>query len=342
MENRNFRDQYVSLEDFFLSHAEKLTPVVGPRAARYAWALKDLDPSREESEQSCRLVQDAINKSLGGRQADWCIMVSESHDILSIEEWVEDTIVFAKNACKSMDTGYSDLDLCVETQWVCGQQLEAFHSGQWAKNKLLRLFEPDSFMEEEPLVCPIGMPLPHVMSKLDRDLSIVTRGGMRHPYKCSVGVGVVCLRLAATDSEPEQLIPVIRRTQVSDIGGCLSQMGRELKDRAKGLIDTIKAQQDNLRLLPDGWPTADVFEKMKNWADQRYVGDNGLVGSSLFDGDWVVTTLPHEIHRSRLTPIHQDVVSLGVVDVANRVVSNRAARMRSEESPSGSVPSARL
>lgn len=342
MENQNFRDQYVSLEDFFLSHAEKLTPIVGPRAARYAWALKDLDPSREESEQSCRLVQEAMNKSLAGRQADWCIMVSESHDILSIEEWIEDTIVSAKSDCKAMDTGYSDLDLCVETQWVCGKQLEAFHSGQWAKDKLLHLFEPGSFIEEEPLVCPIGMPLPHVISKLDRDLSIVTRGGMRHPYKCSVGVGVVCLRLAATDSEPEQLIPVIRRTQVSDIGGCLSQMGRELKERSKGLIDTIRAQQDNLRLLPDGWPNADVFEKMKNWANQRYVGDNGLVGSSLFDGDWVVTTLPHEIHRSRLAPVSQDVSSLGVVDVANRVVANRAAKLRADGAQGGNVPSARI
>jgi len=325
MEHENFRDQYVSLEDFFLSHAEKLTPIVGPRAARYAWGLKDLDPSREESEQSCRLVQDAIIGALSGRKADWCVMVSESHDILSIEEWVENTIIAAKAACKEMDTGYSDLDLAVETQWVCGQQLEAFHSGKWAKDKLLRLFEPGSFIEEEPLVCPIGMPLPHVMSKLDRDLSIVTRGGMRHPYKCSVGVGVVCLRLAATDAEPEQLIPVIRRTQVSDIGGCLTQMGRELKDRSKGLIDTIKAQQDNLRLLPDGWPNIEVFEKMQSWSKQRYVGDNGLVGSSLFDGDWVVTTLPHEIHRSRVVTAKQDMNPPGFVDVANRVLASRAA-----------------
>jgi hypothetical protein len=181
------------------------------------------------------------------------------------------------------------------------------------------------------------MPLPQLISKLDRDLEIAIRGGMRHPYMCSVGVGSLCLRIAATDTEPEKLIPVVRRTALTDVGEVVDRMKDEVKERYKGLIDTIKEQQDNLRLLPANWPTAEVWAQMQEWSGARFTGDNGLVGSDFFDGKWSSTEMPHDVHRVSAPAVAVESEVAGAVQMLD--LRDRMNRRRDAAAPStGSSP----
>lgn len=323
------QELYLSLENFFLAHAERLSPLIGERVAQHAWALKDQSIHGDEAEGVCRRVQAAIEKALAGRAARWELLVSESHDILSLEEWIEASLEVSGAAASQLRTKYGDLDLNVETQLHCGMQLEAFHGAQWAKSKLLKLFETESFQELEPLSCRLGTPLPQVIDKLDRDLEFATKGGMRHPYKCSVAVGVVCLKVDASKTEPELTIPVVRRVLLSDVPVLVSRMREELKDRFKGLIAAIQEQQEHLRLLPEGWPNAEVWATMQEWKSRRFLGDNGLMGSDFFEGTWLATELPHDVHRRlsgpTLAPVQEpEAAPLEALKLGLRMAARRA------------------
>jgi hypothetical protein len=345
MSQDDIQSRYLSLEGFFIAHANELSPMVGERAAQYAWGLKDLDSKNEDAELSCRRVQSSVEKRVAGTSAEWVLMVSESHEILSLEEWIEHVLKDSKVKLAEVETGYGDLDLNIETQLACGMQLESFHSADWAKARLNTMFSPEAFSQLEPLVCKLSMPLPQVIDKLDRDLEFAIKAGMRHPYKCSLAVGAVCLRIPATDSEPERLVPVIRRMRSSDIGEIVAHMKVELKDRFKGLVTTIKEQQEHLKLLPEGWPNAEVWATMQDWSSKRFVGDNGLVGSDFFDGAWLVKELPHDVHRHvEVTAVHgleaTASFSHGTPAIADRISRRRAAGVSTASSPS--VPASRL
>ena len=312
---------YLSLEDFFLVHAQRLHPLIGERAAQYAWALKDMDPRSPEGEAACRRAQEALARALDGRPAQWVTMVSESHQTLSLEEWIGDILKNSVAHAETVRTGHGDLDLNVETQLNCGMQLEAFHSGDWAKAKLTRLFEPETFEALDPLICRFDTPLPHAIDRLDRDLDIAIKGGMRHRYQCSVGVGSICLRIGTVEGGDQELIPVVRRAQVSNVAGVVSLMTDELKERFKALNATINEQQGNLRLLPEGWPDEHTWATMKQWQFKRFVGDNGLVGSDFFEGRWVAAELPHDVHRK---VCDSGPAPLDALSVAERVALRRA------------------
>jgi hypothetical protein len=342
MESKQSKAVYLTLEDFFMEHEAAVSPLIGERTARHAWALKDLDPSSADAERSCRLVQKEIERVAEKRKADWVIMVSENHVILSLESWIVDVLGKSREEAAGLETGYGDLDLNIETQLACGRQLESFHQGDWAKERLADLFEPSLFVEEDPIECLLKVPLPQLIAKLDRDLEIATRGGIRHPYQCSVGVGALCLRLAATEDEGEKIIPVVRRTKISDIPLSLEQMKIELKDRFKGLTATIQEQQANLRILPEGWPTKAIWDTMQEWAQRRFVGDNGLMGSELFDqDDWVVGNLPHEVHRPREAPEPEGLITPPSLDGLGQRVAARRQQAKMAAVPIA-APSARL
>lgn len=328
MSEYDIKEQYLGIENFFMGHEESVSKLVGPRATQHAWALKDLNQADEDGERSCRILQKAIEAATEGRGADWVIMVSESHEILSLDTWIVDVVDRAVEEARSISTGYGDLDLNIQTQLSCGRQLESFHSGDWAKEKLVSLFDTSHFAEEEPIECKITSPMTYLLTKLDRDLGHVTEGGIRHPYQCSVGVGAICLRLAATADEPEQVIPLVRRTKVSNVAGALFAMKQDLKERFEGLIATIREQQDNLKLLPEGWPNAKVWAEMMEWSAKRFTGDSGLMGSSLFDDDrWVMQNLPHEVHRKRLPqeafPAEEDQPLVGFLELAKQLSERR-------------------
>jgi hypothetical protein len=321
------KNQYLALEDFFMGHERDVTSLIGSRAAQCAWALKDMDVSSPEGERLCRSVQREVGKAIGERDADWVIMVSERHTVLSLEHWVEDVLAKSSLEARAMATGYGDLDLNVETQLGCGRQLEAFHDGAWAKDRLQGLFEPEGYEELEPLACRLNMPLPHLLDKLDRDLNLAVDSGVRHPYQCSAAVGALCLRLAATSEEPEKIIPLVRRVRSSDIGEALELMSYELKERFQGLIFTIKEQQEHLTRLPEGWPNQAVWEKMQEWSTRRFLGDNGLVGSDLFDeSDWAVAHLPQDVHLPRPPAPAPTPELTQLSELAARVASRRAQR----------------
>lgn len=300
MSGHDIKEQYLGIENFFMGHDDVVSKLIGGKATQHAWALKDLSQANEDGERSCRIVQKAVEQAAAGRQADWVIMVSESHEILSLDTWIVTVVDKAVEEARSLATGYGDLDLNIQTQLSCGRQLESFHSGDWAKERLSAMFETSHFEEEEPIVCKMSSPITYLLERLDRDLGHVTEGGIRHPYQCSVGVGAICLRLAATADEPERIIPLVRRARVSNVAGALLGMKEDLKDRFDGLIATIREQQENLKLLPEGWPNQQVWESMMEWAAKRFAGDSGLMGSELFDDDrWVMQNLPHEVHRKR-------------------------------------------
>ena len=319
------KNRYLALEDFFMVHETEVSSLIGQRAAQCAWALKDMDVASPDAERLCRSVQREVGKAVGERQADWVIMVSERHAVLSLERWIEDVLAKSNKEADELATGYGDLDINIETQLACGRQLESFHDGGWAKERLIDLFSPDGYEELEPLVCRLNMPLPHLLDKLDRDLNLAVASGVRHPYQCSVAVGSLCLRLAATSEEPERIIPLVRRVRGSDIGATLELMAGELKDRFKGLVETIKQQQEHLTMLPEGWPNQEVWDKMQDWSKRRFLGDNGLVGSDLFDeGNWAVAHLPQDVHRPR-PPAPEPTPELAQLShLAARVAARRA------------------
>lgn len=319
----DIQSRYLSLEGFFMSHASELSPLVGERVAQYAWGLKDLDPRNEDSDLSCRRVQAAVEKSSEGLGGEWVLMVSESHETLSLEDWIEHVLARSKERLAEVETGYPDLDLNIETQLACGMQLESFHGAEWAKERLGAMFAPESFLELDPLVYRLGMPLPQVIDKLDRDLEFAIRGGMRHPYKCSLAVGAVCLRIPAAGGEPERTIPVARRMRSSNIAEVVSSMRTELKERFKGLVATVQEQQAHLKMLPEGWPNAATWETMQEWSKKRFVGDNGLVGSDFFEGQWLVKEMPHEVHQKVEDSIPKEE-PIQMVSVADRMARRRS------------------
>ena len=324
MSNLVQTQKYVSLEDFYEQHSQSGVELLGSRAGQYAWSLKDANPKHEDTERACKIVQKAVEAAVGDKKADWVILTSESHEILSLEAWIDDIVSKTHEEALSQDTGYSDLDLNIETQMVCGRQLESFHHGDWAKEKLLQIFKEENFFEEEPIVCSFKMPLPHLIDKMDRDLEIVTKCGMRHHYKCSVGVSALYLRIAADENQPERLIPVLRRMSTNNIASMINVMKEELDERFKGLVETIKEKQEILRMLPEGWPNDVVSEKMKLWSEKRFLGDNGLVGSDFFDGKWLISDLPSDVHRQYVDMDISRGVEAPSFDLAARVLQRRA------------------
>lgn len=296
---------FLALEDFYLHHQNTTTGFLGWRGAQAAWALKDMDPSSEETESVCRRLQKSIRELVGSRPAQWVIDVEESHTQLDLESWVEDSLKLAIDS-RPESCGYPDLDLNIETQLNCGTQLEEFHRADWAKNRLSAMFDCKNFEALEPLVCRFEHPLPDLLAKLDKDLSIGVRGGMRHPYSCSVAIGALSLRLLPHEGKPEETIALTRRVKVSEVGEVVRRLKEEINERRNGLTGAIKEQQENLRCLPTNWPSEAVYQAMQEWSAKRFVGDNGLMGSDLFEGDWLMSSMPSDSVRETRLMVSED------------------------------------
>lgn len=73
MSVEDHKTQYLSMESFFMAHAEQLAPLIGERTAQYAWSIKDMSIKSPDTEASCRRVQLAIEKAVEGRSADWVL-----------------------------------------------------------------------------------------------------------------------------------------------------------------------------------------------------------------------------------------------------------------------------
>lgn len=297
---------FLALEDFYLHHQKVTSDFLGWRGASAAWALKDLDPTSKETEELCARLQKSIRELVGSRPAQWVIDVEESHTRLDLESWVEDSLKIAL-ASRPESCGHPDLDLNLETQINCGIQLEEFHRGDWAKARLTEMFDCKNFEPLEPLVCRFEHPLPDLLAKLDKDLSIGVRGGMRHPYACSVAIGALSLRLLPHEGKPEETIALTRRVKVSEVGEVVRRLKEEITERRNGLTGAIKEQQENLRGLPTNWPNEAVYESMQTWASKRFLGDMGLMGSELFEGDWLMSSMPSDAVRDTPLALTEDV-----------------------------------
>lgn len=287
---------FLALEDFYLHNETVTAAFLGWRGAQAAWALKDMDPLSQETEDVCRRLQNAIREKVGSRPAQWIIDVEESDMMIDHDAWVEHSLAKAALA-RPESCGYPDLDLNIETQVNCGTQLEEFHRGTWAQERLAAMFEVARFEPLDPLVCHFEHPLPDLIAKLDKDLSIGVGGGMRHPYNCSVAVGALSLRLLPHEGRPEETIAITRRIKVSEVGAVVRRLKDEITERHPGLTNAIREQQESLRCLPDGWPNEKVSEEMKTWATMRFLGDAGLMGSEFFEGDWLMTQMPTDVQR---------------------------------------------
>lgn len=336
-------DKFLTLEDFFATHQSVVTAAVGEKVAQMAWALKDLDPSSEEAEYACRRVQKALAPLLENRDAEWVIDVSESHTMIDLDSWIEHGFFLGKAAAKENETGYPDLDLNLETQMVCGAQMEAFHEADWAKKKLLAMMEPDSFEPMEPMIKNIKFPLPNLIATLDRDLSIGVRGLMRHPHSCSVAIGAISLRLGPKDGKPEEMIPLVRRVRFSEIGDVVRSLKDDINARRVALVETIHEQQEHLKALPENWPTPEIWQKMQEMATLRFKGDSGLMGSDFFEGNWLMMGLPGDVHRKSLAPtVKSDEKLRPLEDLGSRLLQKRSEQHVAHQPTLGKGPSGAL
>lgn len=296
--------RFLALEDFYLHHQEKAVDFLGWRLASAAWSLKDVGSElSEEQVERCRRLQKAIKEKVGDRPAEWILEVEESHTVVDFGRWM-DHCVAGVELPESEKTGFADLDFNFETQLVCGAQLEEMQRGTWVKARLEKMMRPESFEAIEPLVCRFEHPLPDLIAKLDRDLELGVGGGMRHPYQCSAAVGALTLRLFAHEGKPEEMIVITRRGQISKIENAVKLLHDEAKARQKALVDSLQEQQKNLREIPEGWPTAEISAKCKEWAGKRFSGDSGLVGSDLFEGNWIKAGMPQDVQRPAGTLTH--------------------------------------
>ena len=78
-------------------------------------------------------------------------------------------------------------------------------------------------------------------------------------------------------------------------------------------------------MLPEGWPTAEIWQKMQEWAGRRYLGDNGLMGSDFFDGQWVKLEMPSDVHRAMGQPLETGI-ELEALGLGDRMSKRRDAR----------------
>ncbi len=291
------KHRFLALEDFYLHHQEKAVDFLGWRLASAAWSLKDAGEELSDDQiKICRRLQEAIREKIGDRPAEWILEVEESHSVVDFGAWIEH-VVKETGLPEEQKTGIPDLDFNFETQLVCGTQLEEMQRGSWVKAKLEKMMKPESFKPLDPLVFRLEHPLPDLINQLDRDLTLGVSGGMRHPYQCSAAVGALTLRLFAHDGKPEERIVLTRRSQRSKIENAVSLLFDEAKARQKALVDSIKEHQEGLRKIPEGWLSDEAYAKCVAWSEKRFAGDNGLVGSDLFEGDWLKTGMPQDVQR---------------------------------------------
>lgn len=296
--------RFLALEDFYLHHQEKAVDFLGWRLASAAWSLKDAGETLSDDQiEICRRLQKAIKEKVGSRPAEWLIEVEESHSVIDFGRWIDHCIENTKLP-ESEQTGRSEIDFNFETQLVCGAQLEEMQKGSWVKARLEKMFECDSFEPMDPLVCRFEHPLPDLLAKLDKDLELGVQGGMRHPYQCSAAVGALTLRLLEHEGMPEERIVLARRSRLSNINAAVGLLHEEAKARQKALVASIKEYQGYLKQMPEGWPSSEVYAKCMEWSGKRFAGDNGLVGSDLFDGIWVRDSMPQDVHRAVGTLSH--------------------------------------
>lgn len=316
---------FLTLEDFYLQHQNITSEFLG-RAAQSAWALKDMSLDSNETLEVCRRLQNKIKDKVGNRPAQWVLEVEESHVLVDFDAWIENSLAKSM-ATQPPSCGYPDLDLNIETQRNCGTQLEEFHSGEWAKAQLKELFDFNNFTPiEEPLEFHFEHSLHDLLFHMDKDLDWGVRGGMRSPYKCSVSVGALNLRLLPHEGQPEETIPVIRRLKVSDLRTVLDRLQDEIKARHEYLVGAIQTEQGNLKNLPEDWPTPEIYADMQKWATTSFTGDRGLMGSDLFEGNWIITELPSDIHRRIETPELSNEISN---EVSTEVIADAKSELKS-------------
>ena len=340
--------RFLTLEDFFEHYEQDVSSVLPRRSALAAWSLKDVDIHSEDGLAVARRVQTAIMQAVGDRPAEWLGEVEESRVILDFMEWV-DWCCKKGELSPDEETGYGDIDLNLETQKRLATQMCEFHKGEWAMDRLEQLYQAQNFTALEPFAFSFKHPLPDMIDLIDRDINASVRGGMTHPQSCSYAVGALTLHLFPHDGEPEAFITITRREARSSVPKVVEDLKGFIDDLNKELGASLKDLQTTLSAIPTGWPNDAVYSTTRKWANARFQGDNGLVGSDFFEGSWVKDALPSDLHRNTklIRPDFSQVkfltsgvtepsvasVEMSNTDGADGLDAGRAVKGRSDDLP---------
>ena len=297
--------RFLTLEDYFEHHEQEVQPLLGRRLAMAAWSLMHADVASDDGIGVCKRVQKALDELVGDRPARWEAEVSENHKILDLMRWIDE--LSEKGALsKDEECGVSDIDLNFESQKTCAVQMSEFHKATWAVERMRELYDPAGFEVLEPLEFKYGTSLAFMIDALDRDMKAGVSNSNCHPQKMSVSVGALTLVMPEHEGKPEVRISVCRRFAQNDIPRIVSELKELIDERNKELGEAIKQYQENLKLVPEGWPSEEGSKKVEQWAWARFHGDNGLVGSEFFEGQWLRSYMPSDLHRETLLPDPED------------------------------------
>ena len=333
-------DICVTLTTFYQQFHANAPKFLGWTLANELWLLRDKSYSDYEDKEwdLMRAVQKSADDFMEKNpqaKVRWKVDVSENRVTLDTGEWMAHSI--ALGALRpEQECGYSDLDLNFETQQICGMQIEEFHRGTWAKDKIIELFKEENLEILDPLTFEAkSVRLPKVLFEMNKDLECSLRGGMIHPMAASLAQGVLSLEIEHNGET--QTIALLRNIKQTNIPELIDLIKDDIKPHYKRLLDAIAVEQKHLKELPDGWPNDQVYALTQQWAERRFLGDNGLVGSDFFDGIWFNQSAPNEIIPKEKPPEAQQEVSVDLGNQSFAQLRAQRAKLKAAGAFGGSV-----
>lgn len=305
------KQKSINLSNFYADFHAKTEKFLGWTLSNQLWLLRDL-AYEEFSEKTWDVFRDLqkfvdTQASKSGQRVSFSVDVFENRVVLDPAEWMVNSISLGKLQ-KEQECGYSDLDANFETQQICGMQLEEFHRGTWAKDRVLDLFKEELFEALEPLEFDAKKSkLPKVLFEMNSDLKMSLNSGVQHPF--SLRACVCELNLIVEKNGEKTIYPLMRTFKHTDIPRVINDLKDDIKEHYKSLTKAIVDEQNHLRALPAGWPNEEVYALSQQWAQRRFLGDNGLVGSDFFDGEWFSKSGPTEIVGNKKLALVNDEIS---------------------------------
>lgn len=331
------KQKAINLSNFYADFHSKTEKFLGWTLSNQLWLLRDLayDEISEKTWDVFRDLQkfiDLQNSQKEGQKVSFSVDVFENKVVLDPAEWMVNSISLGELQ-KEQECGYPDLDANFETQQICGMQLEEFHRGTWAKDRILELFKEDLFEALEPLEFDAKkIKLPRVLFEMDNDLKTSLNGGVQHPFALRA---CVCeLNLIVEKNGEKTIYPLMRTFKHTDIPRVIEELKDDIKEHYKSLTKAIVDEQEHLRSLPTGWPNEEVYNLAQQWAQRRFLGDNGLVGSDFFDGEWFAKGGPTEIvSNKKMELVNGDISGEGLSFAQLRLLRQK----KKEEPVTGNI-----
>lgn len=319
--------QFLTTEDFFIANQKLFNSTFDTETQDLAMSIRDQNIEKYDDLISAAIkLEEKIRQKIEEMNCDfeWVVRVQERHTSIGFRHWIDHLVEKAQNTFPLKLNDWDQdpsIHFLIEQNYTFGTQMEELHHAKWAKDRIEGLwsYKPESFEQLEPMIINKHTPITQVARILDQDLESGVNGGMRNPYACSLAVGSVWIRVKNKETQEIREIPLIRFIKTTEFERVIHILKQEVEQHHKALKNALQDNRKMLDLIPENWPSEELYKVIQEWRTKMYLGDRGLMGSDFFEENWVGSLKGKDISR-KLTPTEE-------VELQNIIQNNEMKRM---------------